>query len=1219
MEQKWKKGLSAFLAVLLTTGCLSVPVRAAEGNGQTQITDGEMEALLESLGAAGEVTSRKRVSVHDPSVAVDGNSYYVFGSHMGTAKTTDLSDWTSVFGESESSTLFGDVNGQAVSYKDAFQVNAFQDKVMVTAPSGQTSEVDFGTYNGAEWILDNTVAGNMWAPDVIYNAAMQKWCMYLSLNGAVWNSSVILLTAEDIEGPYVYQGPVVFTGFSLADSSQSFHDTDLELVLGTMEELPEKYRQISDKSQGDWGTWWPHAIDPSVFYDEEGKLWMSYGSWSGGICMLELDENTGLRDYTVTYESDCDTLGKSYTSDAYFGKRVAGGYYVSGEGPYIERIGDYYYLFMSYGFYSPEGGYNMRIFRSENPDGPYVDSQGRSAVFNKYVHNYSGADLRGERLMAGYKWDTMDKAEVAQGHNSAFVDSDGKAYVIYHTKFADGTASHEVRVHQLFVNADGWLVAAPYEYGGETLEKKGYSMQEAAGEYDIIVHDYVQDYANLKYATPKQITLKENGTVSGAFSGTWSLDSGKPEITLVMDGHTYKGVLVSQKVDGAAYSALCFTAVNEEGQCIWGTSGQDAKTVIASNVKSFGFGVPERAYESFSLPEAGFGGASITWTSSNPQLLGNDGSMGPNVSEDTLVTMTAAVSKDGYYYNMEFPVMVMAGDGSYQDRTLIASYFENNPQDLSGKLDGSLNVPNPFYQGTSKGLDLSGGVSIEFDVVRTGEVHPLATVLGFTGGGKLYFTPGSYLGYNAAGGYFDANIDIRQDGYYLAQDYIGSQARITLTFLPQGFEVKKDGETVFTQELVNSDYGQGTLTDYSLLLKWLYESADTLNFGSGSWWSETGRDEAECTVSNVKCYVEPVVGKEAETVWYEKDEFILDTNNAITYEDNPFYGVKTDALYMEYTINFAQASAKNGWDGIMSFYNTASAGRVSIQSNPYICFNDGTGKWIDINKGDIAGATNWAASAKTGQDYRVTLLVTKDGARATVDGQEITLGISSSGASYSELLGFLSDCDKLTLGVGLAETAYWNTELCTVKDVVIASTSNVSGITKELVELTSDDFLEVNDNPFQGKTLKNLVMEYTVNFSQAAAQNGWDGLFSFFNTQTGGRVSMQSNPYLCFNNGAGIWMDINNPDGAGGTKWAASAVKGQDYRVKVTIDQKEVKIWVDGQQITTSLAADGGEAAEILNFISSCDQLTFGVGKAVTSYWWTELAALKDIKMKAVY
>ena len=39
--------------------------------------------------------------------------------------------------------------------------------------------------------------------------------MYMSVNGDDWNSVIVLLTADNIEGPYEYVGPVVYSGFSL--------------------------------------------------------------------------------------------------------------------------------------------------------------------------------------------------------------------------------------------------------------------------------------------------------------------------------------------------------------------------------------------------------------------------------------------------------------------------------------------------------------------------------------------------------------------------------------------------------------------------------------------------------------------------------------------------------------------------------------------------------------------------------------------------------------------------------------------------------------------------------------------------------------------------------------------------------------------------------------------------------------------------------------------
>ena len=197
-----------------------------------------------------------------------------------------------------------------------------------------------------------------------------------------WKSSIVLLTASNINGPYEYQGPVVFSGFEAASSANfSYKKTDLELALGTLSSLPSRYTAY-------WGNRWPHCIDPCVFYDEEGKLWMTYGSWSGGIWMLQLNEDNGLRDYDVKY--NIAGSGDGVTSDPYFGKKIAGGFYVSGEGSYIKHIGDYYYLFVTYGFMlsaengtdaqKKQGGYQMRVFRSTAPDGPYKDNRTRTTA-----------------------------------------------------------------------------------------------------------------------------------------------------------------------------------------------------------------------------------------------------------------------------------------------------------------------------------------------------------------------------------------------------------------------------------------------------------------------------------------------------------------------------------------------------------------------------------------------------------------------------------------------------------------------------------------------------------------------------------------------------------------------------------------------------------------------------------------------------------------------
>ena len=362
-----------------------------------------------------------RVSVHDPSVVWEPATkfYYIFGTHHAAARSKDLMSWASTNWSWGRMNAHGTVSG-GVTNEAAFTSCATKTVVK------DGVEVEFPNFNAHNWSAaygNYGIGGNMWAPDVIYNETMKKWCMYLSINGPTWNSSIILLTADRITGPYVYQGPVVVSGFNVsgAPASLGYKNTDLELAIGTQKTIPSRYTAY-------WGRRWPHCIDPCVFFDEEGRLWMSYGSWSGGIWMLELNEQTGLRDYDVKYPS---TNGNSdgVTSDPYFGKKIAGGFYASGEGSYIEYIGGYYFLFISNGGLAAggkaddfnNGGYQMRVFRSRKPDGPYVDASGKSAILPNYELNFGpGSNTRGVNIFGAYgSWGDMVKNDGERGSRMA--------------------------------------------------------------------------------------------------------------------------------------------------------------------------------------------------------------------------------------------------------------------------------------------------------------------------------------------------------------------------------------------------------------------------------------------------------------------------------------------------------------------------------------------------------------------------------------------------------------------------------------------------------------------------------------------------------------------------------------------------------------------------------------------------------------------------------
>ena len=643
---------------------------------QTELTTTEAKTLYKN-------TSKRRVSVHDPSVVWDTintpNRYYIIGSHRGIAYTTDMQNWT---GTSETFAMVNS-NGTVSTVTTTGSVmeenlrKVFTRHRTTTVPKGG-EQVAFGNYDAQAWCRaipdaasgDWDVNGVMWAPDMVWNPLMQKWCQYLSLNGNDWASVIVLLTSDKLTGPWVYEGPVVFSGFrSPSDERVSWKKTDLELVIGEQSSLPSRYNHPSSANGQMWGDWWPNNIDPTVFYDEEGELWMAYGSWSGGIWMLKLNKENGLRDYDVAYDSDYATMGKACTSDPYFGKRIAGGCYVSGEGPYIEHIGNYYYLFMSYGGFAPDGGYEMRVFRSENPDGPYKDPQGRSAQFTSWLLNYgaSNADKRGEKILGSYNlWGFQTVGECAQGHNSIIAAPDGRTYLVYHTKFNNGTIGHEVRVHQVFINKNGWLVAAPFEYNGEQItdadmaQPTPLSTTDIVGTYDVIVHKYAMDHANMEEVKPVQVTLTADGMVTGKYTGTWSIDEGTSYLTIRMAGVNYYGVIFEEVMDQKSLHAISFTGCSATGVNAWGYK-RHPKHALAwqLNNQKLPVSYRQRVNADVDLDAIWLGdpNVSVQWSSSHPSVIDEHGHYdGTTIQEETEVTLTVHISCGDYFWQTEIPV-----------------------------------------------------------------------------------------------------------------------------------------------------------------------------------------------------------------------------------------------------------------------------------------------------------------------------------------------------------------------------------------------------------------------------------------------------------------------------------------------------------------------------------------------------------------------------------
>lgn len=783
-------------------------------NAQTQLTTEQLNSLNSNSG--GSV-----VSIHDPSVVFHNGTYTVWGSHLGCATSNDLITWTPRWANGETFRRLsaqGSSTSTPCGHADAFNI---QHATKVKNRNGV--EVNFPNFDAEAYCnryaadKPSWINGDMWAPDIIYNTTMKKWCMYLSLNGDHWSSIIILLTADSSVGPFTYEGPVVMGGFDGQTrggvQAPKIGETDYTIATG---ETTIASRYI----RNDNGSYWPNCIDPCVFYDEEGELWMSYGSWSGGIFMLKLDKSTGLRDYTYTYPSDYASAGVNGVSDPYFGKKIAGGGYASGEGSYIQHIGNYYYLFMSYGGFAPDGGYEMRIFRSQNPDGPYVDGSGTKATNGGYIMNYgpNAHTNMGMKLLGSYNnWGNQNVGECAQGHNSACTDNKGRSFVVYHTKFNDGTAGHQVRVHQLFVNDKGWLVAAPFNWaGGDDTDEKiasscKWTKEQLAGEYHLLTHPYKMDHANYQEMTPTTITLNEDGTVSGESTGTWSVKEGTSYVTIKLGSTYYYGVLCEQEVNGATtqnyrrlgHKAIALTAQSMTGVSIWAYK-LNAPSAIAKNYQAnksiFTTEIKEGTTYSSNI-DFNFtptDGVELQWTSSNTDIISNTGKYNPTgLVENTPITLTGRLICQDYYWEQQYNVKAgkeTTPSGDYKTG-LVAYYdFDETPcynayndeqktafqatgikptlvEDLNrfGKVlhqnfgtignNSATRMTNPVYQAE----DLEG-LTISMWVKRSDE-NRYDALWGFfnslsatSNSARLFLTGNTYIGYNDnAGTWFDIN------------------------------------------------------------------------------------------------------------------------------------------------------------------------------------------------------------------------------------------------------------------------------------------------------------------------------------------------------------------------------------------------------------------------------------------------------------------------------
>ncbi|MGH7976339.1 MAG: LamG-like jellyroll fold domain-containing protein [Limisphaerales bacterium] len=260
--------------------------------------------------------------------------------------------------------------------------------------------------------------GYFWAPDIAYFNGRYNLYYACSEWGTI-NSAIGLVTSPSLVSPvWTDQGKVIQSNPDFATNAT----TDLTAY---------------------------NCIDPSIMVDTNGTVWMSFGSYSDGILIMQLDPTTGKR-----IAPDSPIYRVSNNGPVFFSNTE--------EGSCLYQHGGYYYLFVNFGGCCDgvDSTYNIRVGRSTSVTGPYFDANGISMT--------NGGGTMVLESTARY---------IGPGH-AAIMNDNGTNWFTYHYYDGNNYGAATVGMNRIYWTADGWPAltndwSALYTFNTDAREHMG--------------------------------------------------------------------------------------------------------------------------------------------------------------------------------------------------------------------------------------------------------------------------------------------------------------------------------------------------------------------------------------------------------------------------------------------------------------------------------------------------------------------------------------------------------------------------------------------------------------------------------------------------------------------------------------------------------------------------------------------------------------------------
>ena len=253
-----------------------------------------------------------------------------------------------------------------------------------------------------------------------------------------------------------------------------------------------------------------NAIDPSILAASDGRLWMTWGSYSSGIYITELDPSTGNRLNTSSLDA---TLVANNAPGGGWGSTL--------EGASLLQDNDYYYLFFNDGgcCSGTDSTYEIRVGRSTSPTGPFLDKD--------------GVDLRNG---GGSIFLDDNGRYIGPGHFERFVDFDSTEYYGFHYYDGDQVGAPKYDRRPFYWTSDNWPSAAAVNLSWDGTVNNNWS---SAGNWYEGVPNGVGHVANFDAISSGQYAVslggagRTIGTANFRGNSTYTIGTnGGPTLTL---------------------------------------------------------------------------------------------------------------------------------------------------------------------------------------------------------------------------------------------------------------------------------------------------------------------------------------------------------------------------------------------------------------------------------------------------------------------------------------------------------------------------------------------------------------------------------------------------------------------------------------------------------------------------------------------------------------